>query len=138
MYRQRVIRPLRHNQRLCRQVVDHAELIELRTESGIVFGEVYATRWNAKAHDDVIRRTVKGLYFHHFGEVLSQSADFSITIFRSWPEKLGQTTNDLRQEHIGETAFIYRYGRTVEDPNVSAWLLQFHEAHMVLVFTDKK
>lgn len=136
LFNQRVTKPLHHNNRLYRQVVEQAQRVTLATPSGFLYGEAYKTSWSADAHKRVMSRTVRGLYFHHFGDILPSSVDIAIRVYREWPEELFKMSISMPQEIIGTNHLIYRYGRAAEKSVVSAWLFQFYNAHIVLALTD--
>jgi hypothetical protein len=52
--------------------------INLVTESGIYLGRAMAGLWDSEAHDKVIERTIRGLYYHHYGSILGDSAKIKV------------------------------------------------------------
>jgi len=78
------LRGVRNNRRLHRRLLSEMEPIWLTTSSGVIHGQGVRGRWDSEAHDRTIERMVRGLYFHHYQEVLG----LRVTIKTHWLQKL--------------------------------------------------
>src|SRR5262247_1658110 len=77
-YHEEALRTLRHNRRLREEILAKAEPAAFTTESGIVHGWGFRVLWDSDAHDAIVERTIRGLYYHYFGEVLGKQAKITI------------------------------------------------------------
>jgi hypothetical protein len=120
---------LRHNRRLLRTIVDGGQPVELMTPAGVISGRGMRVLWDSPAHDAVIERTVRGLYYHHFGTVLGQSVELKVQWLRSIPTALIQAMAHTPLVVVGERQFLYRYARAAGEPLTSIWLFNFYDRH---------
>jgi hypothetical protein len=67
-YSHEALRTYKYNKKLQREILGSAQPINFTTPSGIYIGQGMKVLWNSKAHDEVIKRMVRGLYFYHFGD----------------------------------------------------------------------
>lgn len=105
------------------------EPVWLTTSSGIIHGQAVQGRWDSDAHDQTIEGMVRGLYFHHYKQVLGSR----VTIKTHWllrldPE-LVEVTAECEQRSVGGGQFVYRFGRAINYPLHSTWLFEFHKRH---------
>lgn len=124
-YFQEALKTFRHNKRLQREILGNAKSIDsiISNEKSIKI------LWNSKAHDAVIERMVRGLYFYHFGEVLHADAQISPKWFNQLSEELIQTFSGSKKNIIGDNQLIYLYMRAPEQPSASVWLFEFYGRH---------
>jgi len=128
-YFQEALKTFEHNGRLQREIINNSQPIDCTTESGIYLGQGMKVTWNSTAHDAVIERIVRGLYYHHFGEVLPPQAKVFPKWFSEPNEEFLQTMNDLTKNIIGNNQFVYFYGRSENDPTKSVWYFEFYGQH---------
>jgi hypothetical protein len=128
-------RTVAKNRRLRRQILKSLEPTYLTTRGGIIVGKGYRCKWDSEAHDKVVERITRGLYFHHFGEVLGPKANVVVHWFRSLTPKMLEGTSECYRASIGGDVFIYRYGRAVDGPLCSVWLFQFYGHHWAGAWT---
>jgi hypothetical protein len=112
----------------------------LRTPYG--YGWTY--KWPRDNHDRIVQKITRGLYHHHFGEILAPTTPIEVTFIDSlslsqkidslnW---LRQTINRLCQCNIGGVdRFAYAFGRTPEEPRLSLWVYQFYTRHWAAAIT---
>jgi len=129
------MRTMARNRKLTRQILESLEPTWLTTRGGIITGKGYRGKWDSEAHDRVIKRTTRGLYFHHFGEVLGAKADVVVHPFASPTPKMLEAAKEYPGASIGGDALIYRYGRAVDGPLYSIWLFQFYGRHWAMAST---
>jgi len=122
-------RTVASNLRLRRELIESLEPTNLVTRGGIIIGKGYRGKWDSEAHSRVIERTARGLYYHHFGEILGAKADVTVHWFSDLTPDMLRGTSELHQTSIGGNALIYRYGRALEEPLHSIWLFEFYGRH---------
>lgn len=110
--------------------------VDVQTQSGILLGSSYAYNVNLNRIARVIKRTVRGLFYHERKERVPDDHDIAVVF-----------EEDLREENpivvqqfvdtimaplraapptvIGEDTFAYRYALT-DRPPTSAWWLSFY------------
>ncbi|HHJ18322.1 MAG TPA: hypothetical protein ENJ84_00590 [Gammaproteobacteria bacterium] len=79
-YFKEALRTYRHNQRLQRDILATAKPVTFATPAGIEYGKGMKILWDSNAHDATIERMVRGLYYHHFGEILDAEAAVFVNI----------------------------------------------------------
>lgn len=89
-------------------------------------------------YDRVFERTVRGLYYHHFNEILGRNVEISIYPSTVLTDEMYHLTVNLPQNAIGNDALIYKYGRVEDVPKGSMWIFQFYNRHWILVVTEPK
>lgn len=128
-YFHEALRTYKHNKRLQRDILESASPVDFTTLGGIYIGQGMKIPWNSKAHDAVIERMVRGLYFHHFGEVLAPDTQVSTKWFNQPDEEFLRSLVGLRKCVVGNNQFIYLYGRAEDYPPASVWYFEFYGRH---------
>lgn len=128
-YFHEALRTYRHNKKLQGEIMSGAEPLDLTTPSGIYLGQGLKVLWNSTAHDAVIERTVRGLYFHHFDEILPPNVGISPKWFAQPDEQLLKVVSGLEKKVVGENQFVYRFGKDKNLPWVSVWYFEFYGRH---------
>jgi len=135
LWKKHALRTLRHNRKMRNQLLGSMRLAELRTPGGIILGKRPVGRWNSKAHDETIERMIRGLYFHHFGEVLGDKVLVRVQWLRAMNNRLLEVSEEWQSSSVGADAFIYRYGKAEDAPLHSVWLFQFYKRHWASGYT---
>jgi hypothetical protein len=138
LWKKGALRSLHHNRRLRRHILDRSWEVDLKTPAGIYLGKQRAVPMPARPHNAVLDRTVRGLYFYHFGEILGPRVACHVKPLTGIPQEISPTLEKMSLGCVGGRAFCYRYGRAVESPLDSLWLLLFYEQYPVLVETKPK
>lgn len=120
---------VRHNQRLLQRIITGAKRVLLQTEAGVIIGERMAVLWDSRAHDKTIERMIRGLYFHHYGDIIGDRARIKVQWLRRLNPEMHAEFNPWPANSLGGASLIYRYGRAPEGPLHSAWLFQFYNKH---------
>lgn len=128
-YFHEALRTYKHNKKLQREILSSAEPMDFTTPSGIYMGQGMKVLWNSTAHDAVIERIVRGLYFYHFDEVLPSDARISPKWFNRPDEEFLETLSGLKKNIVGNNQFVYLYGRDEENPAASIWHFEFYGRH---------
>lgn len=90
-----------------------------------------------------MKRLVRGLYHHHFGDRLIPSVD--ITVFAR-QYLVESDFNEFRDQFvarsslitIGGSQFVYWYAKAIDNPFASTWVLLFQEIHEVVVTSSPR
>jgi len=120
---------IRHNRRLQRRLLEGLQPVWLSTPSGVIHERGYGGPWDSDAHDTTIERMIRGLYFHHYDEVLGTRVRVKVHWFRSLEPTLLEATAECEQRSVGSGQFVYRFGRVSDHPLHSIWLFEFHKRH---------
>ncbi len=105
--------------------------VDIVSEGGILLGKRIAYEIDANRFFDVIRRTVKGLFWYERGFRLSD--EFKVRVIKhSDFENISQRKLDffepLQPRVIGDGVFVYKALFFEEEPNGSAWQLLFYRS----------
>lgn len=123
------LRSLAHNRALYREVLRNSEDLPFFTPAGVYAGDGLRIHWNSEAHDAVVEKCIRGLYFHHFGSVLGQSAEIRVQWLRGVPPGL-EFLSYAPLEIIGDNQVMYRYAKSDSEPLRTIWLFNFYESHI--------
>jgi hypothetical protein len=137
-YREEALRTLRHNRALREEILSKAEPTYLATESGVIHGWAFRIAWDSAAHDAIVERTIRGLYYHHFGEVLGSGVSVKVQwLLELTPEMIARS-EEWAANTLGTGECVYRFGRlpkkealerAEDSPLHSVWIFQFYKAH---------
>jgi hypothetical protein len=128
-------RGFHHNQRLRREVVASFRPIEIETPEGIIIGEGTGFEWDRASHDATIQKFTRGLYWHHYGEMLPPDTPIEVTLVHEFPQHLLEMLGQQPVHMIGDQQFVYKFRRVDDDPSVSVWLQAFYGRHLTYVTT---
>ncbi|OIR00519.1 hypothetical protein GALL_173920 [mine drainage metagenome] len=140
------LRAIRRNKRVLKEKILNARPVERYSPGGIYLGQGVAVPVDSVAHPRVLKRIVKGLYWHHFRIQMDQTTPITLVFIDkskpNWQSALSVFGN-LGPTHVqigdGET-FQYLYGRATDDDAFSFWLLIFFKGsgeQIVLAHTGK-
>jgi hypothetical protein len=129
------VRSLGRNQRLLREINANSEPVLMSTPAGITWGIGRKVLWNSRVHDAVIERTIRGLYFHHFREILASRATIKVQWLRGFPSDVVEYLKDCPTVSVGGDRFVYKYGRAADQPLSSMWLFLFYGHHFASGYT---
>ena len=133
-YRMPVLRTLAHNSRLRTEILSSMRRVVIRDPTVSRSQSAFAIPLNQTAHDTVVERTVRGLYFHHTGRILGNRYTPEVQWHLVLNEDLFRMTKDWRTGTIGDPAFVYKYAICDEDPEATVWILQFFQKTWSSVF----
>jgi hypothetical protein len=125
------MRGIRRNRATLRRMVLGAKPVERYSMRGIYLGLGYAVPLVPGVQERVIKRIVRGLYWHHFRSRLATDTHIEIVFIDKrkphWEYALS-ALRPLNLRHVligdGET-FQYLYGQANDDSAFSVWLLIF-------------
>jgi hypothetical protein len=138
LIKERILPKFRRRPALLIQIMQGATRIDVKSEGGIYLGRKPAFYFERARIQTVISKTVRGLYFHETGCILSQKAtvqDFVLNpIFKN---EFKEVICSLPLRDIGEGGvFSYRYWVDNEEPRESFWFLMFF--NRTLFFTKTR
>lgn len=132
------LRSLMHNQRLANALGRNSWEVDIRSPQGIYLGKRRAVAIPVRPHNAVLDRTVRGLYFHHFGDILGIRVSCKVTPISGIPREISPIVKMMSFASIGGEAFRYLFGRAADSPLDSMWILCFYKKYLVLVETRSK
>jgi hypothetical protein len=134
LWKERSLASLWKNRKLVRAISEGMREVEAFTHDGMPAGNRYAFLWPAHIYESVIERTARGLYFHHFGEILGDRVSVEVSfLYRLAPEFV-EMSRTWSQVSIGD-AVTYRYAQAAESPLDSVWVIEFYGGHWALAET---
>jgi hypothetical protein len=121
---------IRHNRRIRREIISNSEPVERYTPAGIYLGNAHTLDWDSEAHDKVVERTARGLYFHEYGEPLGKDVEVYVRWFKELPPRLVAIMSNFPLKSIANGAFVYQHVRAEDvEPRFSHWVFQFFDRH---------
>ena len=126
---------VQNNRRLLRKAKASLKPAYLKSKGGIIFDKRDIVAWD-DSPSKVIEKTVRGLYFHHYGEILADRVSVKINQVRSITMEKAQCLDSLNAMTVGENQFLCRYHRANDEPLASVWFMMFQKGLMVIAFTN--
>lgn len=109
---------------LLERLINSMRLVDVHSEGGIFVGTRPAFTYSAKRLLNVIRKTVRGLYYHRLRVPIP--VPYDVKDFQLRP-RLAKSfiplVQSLRRYDIGTDAFSYRYVVDEKKPGLSYWFL---------------
>lgn len=121
------VRTVKHNRKLKREIIDRTKPVDVSTESGIVVDKHKTILWDSEAHDKVIERIIRGLFYHHYQTILGHNAEIKVYWFKEFPLDTSEAYRNKKT--IGGDAFVYYYDRADDSEFVSIWIFEFYGSH---------
>jgi hypothetical protein len=137
-FKQEALKTLDHNRKLRREILSKLEPTYLQTEGGIIYGKAYRIAWDSKAHDAIVERIIRGLYYHHYNEILGDLVNIKVHWFRKLTRKMVEMSEEWNVNSFGKGEVTYRFDRATEQPLHSVWIFQFYKAHWAGGYTTPK
>jgi len=102
-WKQGGFRTVKNNNRLLRNLSSGTPLF-LRSRSTGQFESVRTFKWPRTAHDAVIKKITRGLYYHHFGSPLLASAEIEVTFLDKLHDPIKEVAmgQELVRCNVGE------------------------------------
>jgi len=137
-YRSPILRTLSHNNKLKSDILSSMRNVILQDPIQTICQPAIAVRLDKEAHDIVVERTVRGLYFKHTGTILSGRYPAKVQWHQSLDDELFQITNNWNTGTVGDPALVYKYAICNDDPDATFWVLQFFQKTWSSVFFGPK
>ncbi|MBS1629379.1 MAG: hypothetical protein JST27_04910 [Bacteroidetes bacterium] len=126
LFKEGTLKTVKRNKRLYQMVAKTIKPVNVITPGGIFTGKGYAVPWDSDAHDAVIERIVRGLFFYHYSTILADKADISVQWFNGLPDI---DLTKLYTNSVAGGAFVYAYNKALDTDFDSIWLFQFYNGH---------
>lgn len=138
LWKNHALRAVKHNRRLRNRLLATMKPVYLKSPGGVITERRMGSLWDSEAHDLIVKRTIRGLYYHHFNEILGDRVDVKVHWFRKLTPEMVEMSNDWSAYTFGKGEVTYRYTRANESPLNSIWIFQFYEAHWAGGYTEPK
>ena len=103
------LKTLRHNKKLTRKILKNTRWVDIHSPGGIIYDRRLMGLWDSEAHDMVIERMVRGLYYHHFNnEILGDKVRCSVQWLRKLDKDMSKEFEDWPQNIIGSGQLVYK------------------------------
>ncbi|WP_440995544.1 HNH endonuclease [Arhodomonas sp. SL1] len=135
LFREKTVRTLKRNQRLLNKLQEESAQIEVTTEEGRIETRT-GYLWDSVAHDAVIERTIRGLYWHHWGAPLTRDATLSVQWLQTIPDQVLEKISLFNEVALGDDQVVYKYIISTDDPRFSLWFFDFYGAHWASGYTQ--
>jgi hypothetical protein len=129
LFQEGALPSLKHNRKLKRHIISSLRPARLVTNGGIIVGHTSAGLWDSEAHDVVIQRIIRGLYYHHFQGILGEKVQIKVQWLRGISGGIEKIVSQLALKTVCDGQFAYRFGRSNESILNSVWIFQFYNAH---------
>jgi hypothetical protein len=123
-------RRVARNRRIRGTILANTKLSWVRDEKVIV-GRLPVFHWKGDAHDQMIARIIRGLFYHVFKRRLSDE----VPVHASWSKpfddpELYALWVTYPGENLGaDGQFRYRYAVSAECPDDTVWMFTFYDCH---------
>lgn len=146
LWKNDAMRTLSHNPRFRNRIIKATRPISVRSPAGIILAEKIGGLWPPEEHDPVIEKIIRGLYFHHYREILGERVNIKIQWLRTsenlenWTRCIDSSLEQLWTAlpgagNVGAGHFRYCYARAIESPLHSTWLFDFYGGHFAGGYT---
>jgi len=135
-YRGPILRTMTHNRKLRSDILASMRRVVIQDPTVPASQPAFAIPLNKQAHDTVVERTVRGLYFHHTGRILGDRYPLTVQWLRVLNDELFRMTNDWNTGTVGGSALVYKYEIGKDDPSLIAWVLQFFQKTWSIVISN--
>lgn len=136
LWKSNAMRALNRNKRFQRDIVAKMREVPVKATVGQEVETRTAFLAKAEVYKSVFERTVRGLFYHHFGEILGGDVSIEVCPLTDLSPEAYEITNVFPQNQIGGNALIYKYARIVGEPKASLWVFQLYERQWIMVITE--
>lgn len=134
-FREEAIRTLRYDRKLRETILSKIEPVWMSTPQGIIYDRGFRVLWDSAGHDAIVERTIRGLYFHHFGEILANRACIKVHWLRELTSEMVDISRGWSLASFGQGECTYKFRRADESPLDSVWIFRFYGAHWASGYT---
>lgn len=128
LFTEKTAKTLERNKSLLARITEESKELQIEDDNGDLVTRT-GVLWNSKAHDAVIERTIRGLYFYHTGNVVPSDTVLKVQWLHGMPEDIESKIELFSEVTIGEDQVIYKYLIYDGDLRYSLWLFEFYGAH---------
>jgi hypothetical protein len=134
----KALKSIRRNRKEHRPLIRSMRDVDLRSPNGLYLGRATRCAFEAAPHDSGIRRIVRGLYWHHYHEVLGNDVPIRVYIPEGsqWVTDLAEPLSVMEKRRVGSSSeFQYAFGLVKNYPAASMWAFLFYGSHAVISIT---
>jgi hypothetical protein len=128
LFQEKTVRTLKRNQSLLALILEEAKELQIINNQGNIETRT-GVLWNSAAHDAVMERTIRGLYFHHSGSPIPIDTNLAVQWLHGVPEEILPSLHLFNEVVLGDDQVTYKYIIYGDDPRHSLWLFDFYGAH---------
>lgn len=128
LFQEKTVRTLKRNQSLLTLILEEAKELQIINNQGNIETRT-GVLWNSAAHDAVMERTIRGLYFHHSGSPIPIDTNLAVQWLHGVPEEILPSLHLFNEVVLGDDQVTYKYIIYGDDPRHSLWLFDFYGAH---------
>jgi hypothetical protein len=128
LFQEKTVRTLKRNQSLLALILEEAKELQIINNQGNIETRT-GILWNSAAHDAVMERTIRGLYFHHSGSPIPIDTNLAVQWLHGVPEEILPSLHLFNEVVLGDDQVTYKYIIYGDDPRHSLWLFDFYGAH---------
>ncbi len=136
LWKKHALDTLRKQPKLRSEILKSMEDVWVKTPGVVIAGKRTMIKWDNECHDQTIIKITKGLYFHHFGEILESGENIRPYFFYNLTPEMVNAFQEFPANSIGRNQFVYKFGRLDEKAEISVWLYQFFERHFSAAVTS--
>lgn len=126
LFKEGVLRTLNHNKKIKNTIIQTMYPVHELSISDPKIKKGIAVPWDNEAHDLIIERIIRGLFFYHYKQIVPSDVIIQIYWFK---EKIEAYDSDLYTNTIANGAFVYKYDKVEEAEFSSIWLFDFYSSH---------
>lgn len=128
----------RRSPRLRQRLAEMVRTVNINSPTGLYLGSASAMPIDLGRVHRVMDKIVRGLFAYHTGSRLMPGTNVAVKLMR--PDTLVECMRDLLANagvcQVGDGSVIkYRWGRTDENPQVTAWAFSFYDSTFWGAFT---
>jgi len=110
-----------------KRLINDSKMVELTTVFGKFIEHGWAIPWDHVAERIVAIKLVKGLFYHHYNEILAPDVPIETKYYNSLPKGILEEINkNMDIASVGKDKFVYARMRI---GNNSLWIFQFFKKH---------
>jgi hypothetical protein len=128
LFQEKTVRTLKRSQSLLALILEEAKELQIINNQGNIETRT-GILWNSAAHDAVMERTIRGLYFHHSGSPIPIDTNLAVQWLHGVPEEILPSLHLFNEVVLGDNQVTYKYIIYGDDPRHSLWLFDFYGAH---------
>jgi len=134
---QRILPRFREKPALLREIMKGARQVDVYSPGGIWVGREPAFEYDRGRIQPVVEKTVKGLYFHEFGQRLEMAVVKDFVLNPKIPEENIPAVAGLPLRDVAPGVFGYRFYCDPNEKRASLWLLMFFEKTLFFTITEQ-
>ncbi len=128
LFESKTSRTLERNRKLISKIHDESRTVKVELDDGTITNRL-GILWDSEAHEKVMERTIRGLYYHHSGRALGLDANVEVQKFTEVSDEIENLLPLLPEHVIGDEQVKYKFYISPEDHRDSVWFFEFYGVH---------